>query len=196
MVIKGLTISLCATLFYFISCNNSENNKQNAHICNNINYTNCTTEAQETKTKKLIHSDYQSLDFFGIKLQGSYEDLTRRLYELPQLTLIERKDTIKKEHNDIMYFSHIVEFCGVPCGMNVRFRMAINDTINVHELTFITSQTDKDIITKFVSEISKHYGKPENPEYARYNWWLEEQRICARSFHAPEGGWTVYFCLF
>ena len=168
----------CAILLCCTSCRNST--KQ---------------ENQNVKADNYQVDSTKSIDFFGERLYGTYEDIINRIYRLPALTPIERRDSIKESNKDILYFSHTVEFCGVPCGMNVRLRKEENANFSVNEVIFITSQTDKEIIQKFVSEISEQYGTPESPEHARYDWWWHDQRICARHLHADEGGWTVFFYL-
>lgn len=139
---------------------------------------------------------HKAIDFFGVKLQGKYEDIVDKIYVLPILSLTERHDTMKEQHNGVMSFSHIVKFCGVPCGMNVRYRMNTEDEISVHDLCFITSQTDDNIIHKFVSELKKYYGEPDISDEREdsYHWYLPSgMAVRARHFHAPEGGWTVFF---
>lgn len=82
------------------------------------------------------------------------------IYALPMLSLIERRDTMKNEYNDVISFSHIARFCGVPCGMNVHYRVNFEDEMSVHDLSFITSQTDDELIYKFVYVLTKYYGDP------------------------------------
>ena len=53
---------------------------------------------------------------------------------------------MKNEHNNVISFSHTVKFCDVPCGMNVSCQVNYDDEMSVHDLCFITSQTDDELI--------------------------------------------------
>lgn len=87
-------------------------------------------------------SSVNAVDFFGVKLKGELSDIIRHIYQLPVLTCIEKRDSVRCERNDVMCFFHNVEFCGVPCGMNVRFKMMSEKDVAIHELNFITSRTE------------------------------------------------------
>ena len=140
--------------------------------------------------------ELKAIDFFGVKMQGKYEDIVNDIYMLPMLSCVERGDIITKEHNDVMSFSHVVEFCGVPCGMNVRCRMNAANEMSINQITFITSQTDDEIIHKFVLELTKYYGDPDIVDDVEdsYHWYLPNGlAVRARHLHARDGGWTVYF---
>ena len=157
-----------------------------------------TGECQQTKTRSQAKKDEElkAIDFFGIKLQGKYEDIVRNMYKLPMLFLLELRDPIVKEGSDVMYVFHRVEFCGVLCGMNIRFRRHQGDEISIHSIIFITSETDDEIIHKFVSELKKYYGAPKisNELEDSYHWYLPDNMcVRARHLHASEGGWTVFF---
>ena len=136
------------------------------------------------------------IDFFGVKLQGKYEDIVRNIYTLPMLSLVERRDTIMLQGNGDKRFSHTVEFCGVPWGMNANFTMNGDNMMSIHDLKFITSKTEDNIIDKVVDELTRHYGEPDisDENEDSYHWYLPSG-LCvrARHFHAPEGGWTVFF---
>ena len=157
-----------------------------------------TAECQQAKTRYQNEKDekLKVIDFFGVKMQGKYEDIVNNIYMLPMLSCVERRDTIKLQGNGDKCFSHTVEFCGVPCGMNVRYRINPEDKISVHDLCFITSQTDDAIIHKFVSELTKYYGEPDISDEREdsYHWYLSSGlAVRARHLHARDGGWTVYF---
>lgn len=160
---------------------------------------NTTAECHKTETHSPEEKDEELkvIDFFGIKMQGKYKDIVKKIYSLPVLSLVERRDTIMKERKGVMSFSHTVEFCGIPCGMNVRCRMKAANEMSIHDLCFITSQTDDEIIHKFVSELKKYYGEPDisDEQEDSYHWYLSSGlAVRARHLHAPDGGWTVYFC--
>ena len=157
-----------------------------------------TAECQQAKTRYQNEKDEELkvIDFFGVKMQGKYEDIVNNIYMLPMLSCVERRDTIKLQGNGEKWFSHTVEFCGVPCGMNADFTLNGDNIMSINNLCFITSQTDDAIIHKFVSELTKYYGKPDISDEREdsYHWYLPSgMAVRARHFHAPEGGWTVFF---
>ncbi len=157
-----------------------------------------TAECQQAKTRYQNEKDEELkvIDFFGVKMQGKYEDIVNNIYMLPMLSCVERRDTIKLQGNGEKWFSHTVEFCGVPCGMNADFTLCGDNIMSIHDLCFITSQTDDEIIHKFVSELTKYYGVPDisDEKEDSYHWYLPSRMaVRARHLHAPDGGWTVYF---
>lgn len=157
-----------------------------------------TAECQQAKTRNQNEKDEELkvIDFFGVKMQGKYEDIVNNIYMLPMLSCVERRDTIKLQGNGEKWFSHTVEFCGVPCGMNADFTLNGDNIMSINDLCFITSQTDEAIIHKFVSELTKYYGEPDisDEKEDSYHWYLSSGlAVRARHFHAPEGGWTVFF---
>ena len=195
--IRAFSIVLIITQLMGISCK-SDSRTNEPKVPETPELTNNSTESQQEKglLQEEKAKELKAIDFFGIKLQGQYDDMLDKIYALPILSLTERHDTMKEQHNGVMCFSHIVEFCGVPCGMNVRYRMNTKDEMYVHDLCFITSQTDDDIIHRFVSELTKYYGAPDVSDEREdsYHWSLPSG-LCvrARHFHTPEGGWTVFF---
>ena len=139
---------------------------------------------------------FKAIDFFGIKLLGKYEDVVNNIYMLPMLSCVERRDTIMLQGNGDKWFLHTIEFCGVPCGMNADFTLYGDNIMSIHDLCFITSQTDDEIIHKFVSELKKYYGEPDisDEQEDSFHWYLSNGLAArARHSHAPDGGWTVYF---
>lgn len=159
---------------------------------------NTTAECHKTETHSPEEKDEELkvIDFFGVKMHGKYEDIINNIYMLPMLSCVERRDTIKLQGNGEKWFSHTVEFCGVPCGMNADFTLNGDNIMSINNLCFITSQTDDAIIHKFVSELTKYYGKPDISDEREdsYHWYLPSgMAVRARHFHAPEGGWTVFF---
>ncbi len=155
-------------------------------------------DCQQAKLRQQDEKDEELkvIDFFGVKLQGKYEDIVRNIYTLPMLSLVERRDTIMLQGNGDKRFSHTVEFCGVPWGMNANFTMNGDNMMSIHDLKFITSKTEDNIIDKVVDELTRHYGEPDisDENEDSYHWYLPSG-LCvrARHFHAPEGGWTVFF---
>lgn len=157
-----------------------------------------TAECQQAKTRYQNEKDEELkvIDFFGVKLQGKYEDIVNNIYMLPMISCVERRDTIKLQGNGDKWFSHTVEFCGVPCGMNADFTLNGDNIMSINDLCCITSQTADEIIHKFVSELTKYYGEPDISDEREdsYHWYLSSGlAVRARHLHAPDGGWTVYF---
>ena len=157
-----------------------------------------TGECQQAEGRSQREKDEELkvIDFFGVKMQGKYEDIVNNIYMLPMLSCVERRDTIMLQGNGDKCFSHTVEFCGVPCGMNADFTLYGDNIMSIHDLCFITSQTDDEIIHKFVSELKKYYGEPDISDEQEYSfhWYLSNGlAVRARHSHAPDGGWTVYF---
>ena len=157
-----------------------------------------TAECQQAETRSQREKDeaLNVIDFFGVKMQGKYEDILDKIYAQPKLYLIERRDTIMLQGNGDKWFSHTVEFCGVPWGMSANFTMTGDNIMSIHDLKFITSKTDDDIIIKVVDELTKHYGEPDiSDDKEKIYHWFEpnDLSIRARHFRSSEGGWTFYF---
>ena len=181
-----------------ISCSNGTGTKKTM-VPRSPEIIDTTTECQHAKTRYQNEKDEELkkvIDFFGVKMQGKYEDVVNNIYMLPMLSCVERRDTIKLQGNGEKCFSHTVEFCGVPCGMNADCTLNGDNIMSIHDLCFITSQTDDELIHKFVSELTKYYGEPDisDKNEDSYHWYLSSGlAVRARHLHAPDGGWTVYF---
>ena len=196
-IIKNFLVAMCVVLVAVLL-----SVRKNCELIKSVEddivvESNTMSECQQEKTYLLENEELKVIDFFGIKMQGKYKDILKNIYTLPMLSLVERRDTIMKERKGVMSFSHTVEFCGIPCGMNVRCRMKAANEMSIHDLCFITSQTDDEIIHKFVSELTKYYGAPDISDEREdsYHWYLSSGlAVRARHLHAPDGGWTVYFC--
>ena len=181
--------ALCFTIFFVLFvCINQNNTKKKIIKNSSTDVAECHIQHSEDNFKRI--------DFFGQELQGKYEDILHKLYELPALSLVERRDTIMLQGNGDKWFSHTVEFCGVPWGMSANFTMTGDNIMSIHDLKFITSKTDDDIIDRVVAELTKYYGEPKwsDDKEDRYDWYEpNDLSITARHLHAPEGGWTFYF---
>ena len=105
-----------------------------AQIYRLINY---TAECQQKKLDQKSEEDIIAIDFFSVRLQCTYENVIQRLSDLPVLSIIEHRDAIMKQGIGDCHFSHIVEFCGVPWGMNTDFTLNDDDVISIHDLKFI-----------------------------------------------------------
>jgi len=180
-----------------ISCKNDPGSNKTM-VPRNPELIDTTAECQQAKTRYQNEKDEELkvIDFFGVKMQGKYEDIVNNIYMLPMLSCVERRDTIKLQGNGDKWFSHTVEFCGVPCGMNADCTLNGDNIMSINDLCFITSQTDDEIIHKFVSELTKYYGEPDISDEREdsYHWYLpSSMEVRARHLHAPDGGWTVYF---
>lgn len=179
------------------SCKNeSGNNKTMIPRSPELISTTAECQQEETRPQREKDEELKVIDFFGVKTQGKYEDIVNNIYSLPVLSLVERRDTIKLQGNGDKWFSHTVEFCGVPCGMNADFTLDGDNIMSIHHLCFITSRTNDEIIHKFVSELTKYYGTPDisDEKEDSYHWYLTSGlAVRARHLHAPDGGWTVFF---
>ena len=174
-----------------ISCGNESGTSKRKELKSLVQF-NTTAGSQQARSQY----ELKAIDFFGVKMLGKYEDVVNNIYMLPMLSCVERRDTIMLQGNGDKCFSHTVEFCGVPCGMNADFTLNGDNIMSIHDLCFITSQTDDEIIHKFVSELNKHYGEPDisDEQEDSYHWYLSNGlAVRARHLHAPDGGWTVYF---
>lgn len=197
MFAKQFYIISCLILIIVGSCKNNSHTKD-SKVPRSPELIDATGECQQAETRSREEKDdeLKAIDFFGVKMQGKYEDIVNDIYMLPMLSCMERGDILTKEHNDVMSFSHVVEFCGVPCGMNVSCRMNAANEMSINQITFITSQTDDEIMHKFVLELTKYYGDPDIVDNLEdsYHWYLPNGlAVRARHLHARDGGWTVYF---
>ena len=180
-----------------ISCSNGTGTKKTM-VPRSPELIDTTGECQQAETRPQEKKDKELkvIDFFGVKMQGKYDDVVKNIYSLPMLSCVERRDTIKIQGNGKKWFSHTVELSGVPCGMTARFILSGDNIMSICDLCFITSQTDDEIIHKFVSELTKYYGDPDisDEKEDSYHWYLPSGlAVRARHLHASEGGWTVFF---
>ena len=180
-----------------ISCGNERGPNKSMEV-KSLGPTDKTAVCQQAKilSQDKKAEEFKSRDFFGVKMQGKYEDIVDKIYALPVLSLVDRRDTIMLQGNGDKRFSHTVEFCGVPWGMSANFTLSEDNIMSIHDLKFITSKTDHDIIVRVVAELTKYYGEPRwsDDKEDHYDW-HEPNDLCitARHFRAPEGGWTFYF---
>lgn len=180
-----------------ISCNNGTGTKKTM-VLRSPELIDTIGECQQAETRPQEKKDKELkvIDFFGVKMQGKYEDIVNDIYMLPMLSCVERRDSIMLQGNGDKWFSHTVKFCGVPCGMKADFTLNGDKIMSIKDLCFITSQTDDAIIHKFVSELTKYYGEPDisDKNEDSYSWYLPSGlAVRARHLHASEGGWTVFF---
>ena len=193
-----VAISIIFMLLWMLTSCKNEPGSNKTMVPRSPELIDTTSECHQAKTHYNGKKDEELkvIDFFGVKLQGKYEDIANNIYLLPMLSCVERRDTIKFQGNGDKWFSHTVEFCGVPCGMNADFTLNGDNIMSIQNLCFITSQTDDEIIHKFVSELTKYYGEPDISDEREdsYHWYLSSGlAVRARHLHAPDGGWTVYF---
>ena len=177
-----------------ISCGNERGTSKRKELKSLVQF-NTTAGSQHARSQDEKDEELKAIDFFGVKMQGKYEDIVDKIYALPVLSLVDRRDTIMLQGNGDKWFSHTVEFCGVPWCMSANFALNEDDIMFIHDLKFITSKTDHDIIDRVVAELTKYYGGPRwsDDKEDRYDW-FESNDLCitARHFGAPEGGWTFY----
>lgn len=181
--------ALCFTIFFVLfGCINQNSRKKEIIKDSSTEIVKCN--------RNYIEEDFKLIDFFGIKMQGTYEDIVDKIYALPVLSLVDRRDTIMLQGNGSKWFSHKVEFCGVPWGMSANFTLSEDNIMSIYDLKFITSKTDNYIIDHVVGKLTKYYGKPDiSDEIENSYHWFEPDKLCIRVRHLQtmEGGWTVNF---
>lgn len=127
-------------------------------------------------------------DFFGVPLRG--KSMSTILKEMEGKVDVL---SIIGEINDTARF-YVVEFCGVPCGMNFGWDEK-GDMYYITSLNFITSQQTKECVKAFVDGISAYYGEAECEDegedilYAYYFW----NGVRLRPVHSEEGGLVLLF---
>ena len=102
-------------ILFTISCKN-EPSSNKTKVPRSPELIDITAECQQAETRSQREKDeaLNVIDFFGVKMQGKYEDILDKIYAQPKLSLIERRDTLMLQGNGDKWFSHTVEFCGVP----------------------------------------------------------------------------------
>lgn len=127
-------------------------------------------------------------DFFGVPLRG--KSISTILKEMEGKVDVL---SIIGEINDTARF-YVVEFCGVPCGMNFGWDEK-GDMYYITSLNFITSQQTEESVRAFVKGISTYYGEAECEDegedilYAYYFW----NGVRLRPVHSEEGGLVLLF---
>ena len=145
------------------------------------------TELKQEEVAKDTNT-YCVKDFFGVPLKG--KSMPAILKEMEgKVDLL----SIKGEINDTAKY-YVVEFCGVPCGMNMGWERQ-DDMCYITSLNFFTSQQTKECVKTFVDGISVYYGEAECEDeggdvvYSYFFW----NGVRLRPVHSEEGGLTVLF---
>ena len=150
----------------------------------------CThKEALTTPTKQdevKLEEETQSVDFFGISLYG--KDVASILKMMEKKVDILTLDGKLNEEQDYCR----VLFCGVPCGMNMKWDKG-NDEVYITSLNFFTSQTSDEAIEALVNGISSYYGGCQQNEQDKIDDYYRWDGVLMRPVHSEEGGMTVIF---
>ena len=171
---KVFPIFCICTILLSVVCAGCRNNQKD------------TEPKQEEVTKDT--AIFEIKDFFGVTLKG--ESMSAILKEMEDKVDVL---SIKGEINDTAKY-YVVEFCGVPCGMNMGWERQ-DDMCYITSLNFFTSQQTKECVKTFVDGISVYYGEAECEDeggdvvYAYFFW----NGVRLRPVHSEEGGLTVLF---
>ena len=195
--VKSLFVVFLIVQLIAASCGNGRGSNKRREL-KSLGLIDPTAEYKKDKPHLLKEGDkeFKSIDFFGINMQGKHEDIMDKIYSLSVLSIIDCRDTVMLQGNGDKWFSHTVEFCGVPWGMSANFSMISDDIMSIHDLKFITSKADDYVIDRVVAELTKYYGEPDIYDDKEDSYfWYEADNLCVRARHhsAPEGGWTFYF---
>lgn len=157
-------------------------------------------------------------EFFGVPLSGrSIGEILQGMESTGALQVtgpVETRDNSRRSFKGNMRLYYVipkhditesrmfcvVNFCGVPCGMNMKTKKALNGKVYLTSLLFMTSQQDVPTYQAFVKGISKNYGAPNEKEeefeaddiYRTYSWG-ESSYIKIRHVHSEEGGIFVFW---
>ena len=146
--------------------------------------------AQNLKEEK--HDEkVECFHFFGVDLKG--KDLISIVQEMEKrknILTFKEKTVEEKE-------AYVVDFFGIPCGMNIEKKTA-NDSVYITQLVFCTSQLSGKVFNKWTRGISDYYGNPDimedeglNEGYENYSWL--DAGIRVRNIHSEEGGIVAFF---
>lgn len=140
-----------------------------------------STELDEVKLEKI-----RSVDFFGISLHGDDVASIVKMME-------EKVDvlTLDGELNEEQDYCRVL-FCGVPCGMNMKWDRG-NDEVYITSLNFFTSQTSDEAIEALVKGVSSYYGECRQSEQDEMDDYFRWDGVLMRPVHSEEGGMTVIF---
>lgn len=141
-----------------------------------------STELDEVK----LEEEIQGVDFFGISLHGKDVASIVKLME-------EKVDvlTLNGELNEEKDYCRVL-FCGVPCGMNLKWDKG-NNEVYITSLNFFTSQSSDEAIEALVKGISSYYGEYQQDEQDMMDNYFRWNGVLMRPVHSEEGGMTVIF---
>lgn len=143
-----------------------------------------TDSTKQDEVKQV--EEIQSVDFFGIPLHGKDVACVLKMME-------EKVDVLalNGELNDEQDYCRVL-FCGVPCGMNMKWDRG-NDEVYITSLNFFTSQTSDEAIEALVKGVSSYYGECRQSEQDEMDDYFRWDGVLMRPVHSEEGGMTVIF---
>ena len=151
--------------------------------CNNQK----NTEPKSEEVAKDTNVFYEN-EFFGVPLKGkSVSSILKEMNDKVDVL------SFNGEINDTAEY-YVVDFCGVPCGMNYNWKKH-GDMYYIVSLYFLTSQQTEESVRAFVKGISTYYGEAECEDegedilYAYYFW----NGVRLRPVHSEEGGLVLLF---
>lgn len=139
-------------------------------------------EQNEVKQEEEI----RSVDFFGIPLYG--KDVASIVKMMEEKVDVLTWDGELNEEKDYCR----VLFCGVPCGMNLKWDKG-NDEVYITSMNFFTSQSSDEAIEALVKGISSYYGECQQDEQDKIDDYFRWDGVLMRPVHSEEGGMTVIF---
>ena len=155
----------------------------------------CQNNPKNTEPKQDEVEDTNScsaIEFFGIPLRGkSVSAIVDKM--VGKVDVLHMKGAA----NDTTRW-YVVDFCNVPCGMNLKWKKQ-GETYYITSLNFFTSQQTPESVHSFINGISSFYGKPYDGDeeledddiiiYKRFQW----DNVVLRNVHSDEGGLIVLF---
>lgn len=136
-------------------------------------------------------SNVSAMVLWGVPLVGAPEEILNGLCSLPFFDADEHASINAQESS--RHYSCTVIIDGVPFGMNINYPKDSN-SMYINEITFVTSETSRNVRTKILKRLSDYYGKPDinDGEDGGYTWFPNGHFLKLRNFHAIDGGWTFY----
>lgn len=138
-----------------------------------------------------------SFDFLGIKVSGNIDHFFETLLASKYFSLdsLSEEPEIKMRGSLVSSIFRVVNFCGVPCGMNVQV-----ECNRITNIKFVTSQRSRKVVKAFNKALTGYYGKPDTVDdediedaYGRYAWYSEKATVVSRNLKQGAEGWTIYF---
>ena len=134
----------------------------------------------------IAEEDVRCTNFFGIPLQGKDVASIVKMME-------EKVDVFSLDGNlDEERGYCKVLFCGVPCGMNIKWKEK-DGMVYVFSLNFMTSQKSKEAIAALANGLSSYYGECYQDEQDKIDDYYRWEEVLLRPVHSDEGGMTVIF---
>lgn len=157
LILKALFIGI--VVFALISCFRTDNEAiEDLH-----SYKNHAVGSSSNKVFKPY------LEFFGVRLSGAYDEIMLQMFKTSFLSPIKMSESIHDYPDGSKLVSHVVNFCGERCSMQMIFRPKeyAPDEISIERLIFITPSKE-DVLHNITKAITNYYG-----DHEPYNerWW-------------------------